>query len=146
MPEAVAFIDVWLTLDGRVEIHFVDDEPIGMRDVTVRGPAVCELTDHLRTDCPLWSTAEALQALTPAPDAHGSITAGYVAALSATPDEADEVAQAPLPMADHPDPALRRAFVVATAHFSHPKARNVLEDSKGQSGGAGRPARIHRAG
>ncbi|MGW7681361.1 hypothetical protein ACWGID_11505 [Kribbella sp. NPDC054772] len=120
MPEAGAFVDVWVTLDGRAEIHLVDDEPIGVRYVTVRGPGSSEVSDQVRSDCALWTTTEALQALTAASDSPGTITAGYVAALSATPDEADAVAQALLPLAEHPDPAVRRAFVVAAAYFSHP--------------------------
>jgi hypothetical protein len=120
MPEAGAFVDVWVTLDGRAEIHQVDDEPIGIRYVTLRGPGADEVSDHVRSDCDLWSTAEALQALADAPDPDATITAGYVAALSATPDEADAVAQALLPLAEHPDPAVRRALVMATAYFNHP--------------------------
>lgn len=119
LPEAGAFVDGWLTLDGETEIHQVDDVPIGMRYLTVRGSST-EVAQHIRQDCDLWSTAEALAALSTASTRDDLLPAVYAAALSATEQDAQEVADAFRTVANHADADVRQSVVIAAGYFSHP--------------------------
>lgn len=128
LPEGGAFVDGWLTLDGETEIHQVDDVPIGMRYLTVRGSGSTEVTQHIRKDCDLWSTTEALAELSTASTREALLPAIYAAALSATDQDAQEAADAFRTAANHPDAEVRQSVVIATGYFSHPPLIDLVRE------------------
>ncbi|MEI8406877.1 MULTISPECIES: HEAT repeat domain-containing protein [unclassified Kribbella] len=128
LPEGGAFVDGWLTLDGETEIHQVDDVPIGMRYLTVRGPGSTEVAHHIRKDCNLWSTTEALAELSTATTRDDLLPAIYAAALSATDQDAQVVADAFRTVANHPDAEVRQSVLIATAYFPHPALIDLVRE------------------
>ncbi|GAB2842248.1 HEAT repeat domain-containing protein [Lentzea nigeriaca] len=119
-PEAGAFVDIFVTLDRKTEIHQVDDRPIGTRYLTVRGPGSAEVTAHVRHDCELWSTPEALRELDRASTTNDKLICVYAAALSAADEDGDQLAQAFRRVAGDPDAGVRQSVVIATGYFPHP--------------------------
>jgi hypothetical protein len=57
IPEGGAYVDTWVTPDGKTEIPQVDDQPIGTRYFTLRGPGTAEVARHIRqtatSGCPM---------------------------------------------------------------------------------------------
>ena len=128
LPEASAFVDGWLTLDGETEIHQVDDAPIGMRYLTVRGSGSTEVAQHIRQDCDLWSTAEALAALSTASTRDDLLPAVYAAALSATEQDGEDVVRTFRTVANHSDADVRQSVVIAAGYFPHPALVELVHE------------------
>ncbi|MFJ8635791.1 HEAT repeat domain-containing protein [Streptomyces sp. NPDC093568] len=120
IPEGGAYVDTWVTLDRKTEIHQVDDQPIGTRYFTLRGPSSAEVARHIRQDCDIWSTDEALEALRRADARDEKLRLVYAAALSAGEQEAEHVVEAFRNLVGDPDAGVRQAVVIATGYFPQP--------------------------
>lgn len=120
IPEGGAYIDTWVTLDGKTEIHQVDDQPIGTRYFTLRGPGSAEVAGHIRQDCDVWSTDEALEALGRADTRDEKLRLIYAAALSAVEQDAQQVVDEFRNVVRDPDAGVRQAVVIATGYFPQP--------------------------
>jgi hypothetical protein len=118
--EAGAYIDRWVTLDRKTEIHQVDDRPIGARYFTLRGPGSAEVARHIREDCELWSTPEALGALDGASTRDEKLVLVYAAALAATDQDGEQVTQAFQDVARDADAGVRQSVIIATGYFPYP--------------------------
>ncbi|MER6145732.1 HEAT repeat domain-containing protein [Streptomyces sparsogenes] len=121
IPEGGAYVDTWVTLDRKTEIHQVDDQPIGTRYFTLRGPGTAEVARHIRQDCDLWLIDEALDALRTADTRDEKLRLVYAAALSASEQDAEErvVPEFRNVMRD-PDAGVRQSVVIATGYLPHP--------------------------
>lgn len=119
-PESGAFIDSWVMLDRKTEIHQVDDRPVATRYFTLRGPGSAEVARHIREDCELWSVPEALNALNGASNRDAELTLVYAVALAATARDGEQVTQAFQNIARDPDPAVRQSVIIATGYFPYP--------------------------
>lgn len=120
IPEGEAHVDTWVTLDRRTEIHQVDDQPIGTRYFTVRGPGSAEVAQHIRQDCDIWSTDEALNALRGADARDERLRLVYAVALSATEQDAERVAREFRSVVRDPDAGVRQAVVIAAGYSPQP--------------------------
>lgn len=116
--EAGAFVDVWITYDKRTEIHYVDDQPIGMRYVIARGDGSAEVVEQLRRKCDLWSLPEAVAALRAASERREKLIALYAAALVAPPAQDDSLVGDFREAMRDPDLGVRQAVIIATGYVS----------------------------
>jgi hypothetical protein len=126
--EAGAFVDIWITYDKRAEIHHVDDEPIGMRYLTVRGDGRDEVVRQIRENCDLWSHEEAREALRDATDRNQKLVALYAAALTAPAEQEDDFVDEVLVMARDEDPGVRQAVIIATGYLPWPGMVHIIEE------------------
>jgi hypothetical protein len=118
--EAGAFVDIWTTYDKRTEVHYVDDQPIGMRYLTLRGEGSGETAEQIREKCDLWALSEARQALRVATDRNDKLVALYAAALTA-PDAQDDSLVGDFRAVIHdPDAGVRQAVLIATGYLPWP--------------------------
>jgi hypothetical protein len=120
IPEGAAYVDTWVTLDRKTEIHQVDDQPIGTRYFTLRGPGSGEVAQHIRQDCDIWPTDAALDELRRAEARDDKLRLVYAAALSASEQEGERVVQEFRNVVRDPDAGVRQAVVIATGYFPHP--------------------------
>ncbi|MEU6657792.1 hypothetical protein [Streptomyces sp. NPDC046821] len=126
--EAGAYVDIWITYDKRTEIHHVDDEPIGMRYLTVRGEAGDEVARQIQENCDLWSYQEARRALRSAADRNEKLTAVYAAALTAPAEEDGGLVAAFREVAHDADPGVRQSVVIATGYLPWPGLVRIVDE------------------
>ncbi|WP_210586475.1 HEAT repeat domain-containing protein [Streptomyces sp. GESEQ-35] len=126
--EAGAFIDIWITYDKRAEIHHVDDEPIGMRYLTVRGEGRDEVARQIQEHCDLWSHEEARRDLREATDRNQRLVALYAAVLTAPGEQDDDFVDELRVVARDEDPGVRQAVIIATGYLPWPGLVNLVEE------------------
>ena len=127
-PEAGAYVDVWLTLDRKTEIHQVDDQPIGTRYFRLRGPGSEEVALHIQDDCELWSTPEALSKLRGASIRNEKLICIYAAALAANEEDGEQVTQEFRNVARDPDAGVRQSLIIATGYFPYSGLVELVRD------------------
>lgn len=128
IQDAGAVIDVWRTDDEAAEIRLVDDRPIGLRYLVLRGTDLDQLEEQIRSDLAIWTYTEAIAELSAAVDTREKISSALVVALTA-PAEQDETAVKLLSrLAEDSDPAVRRAFVELTGYRQWPGLVSLLKD------------------
>ncbi|PUB29997.1 hypothetical protein C8K30_102375 [Promicromonospora sp. AC04] len=127
--EAGAFVDIWITYDKRAEIHHVDDEPIGMRYLTVRGEGRDEVTQQIQEKCDLWSHEEARRGLKEAADRSQKLVALYAAALTAPGTQDDDFVGELRMAAMDEDPRVRQAVIIATGYLPWPGLTDLVGKS-----------------
>jgi hypothetical protein len=120
LPDGEAFVDIWKTLDGKTEIRQVDAQFIGTRYFTLRGFGSAEVARHLRQDCDLWTTGEALGELRKARSRNETLRLVYAAAVSAAEEDGAQVAQEFRAVVQNPDAGIRQSVIIATGFFPHP--------------------------
>jgi len=129
--EAGAYIDAWVTLDRKTEIHQVDDRPIGTRYFRLRGPSSGEVAQHIQDDCELWSTPEALSELYGASTRKEKLIRIYAAALAADEEDGEQVTQEFRRVARDPDAGVRQASIIATGCFPYSGLVELVRDLYG---------------
>ncbi|MGW8887829.1 HEAT repeat domain-containing protein [Streptomyces sp. NPDC055749] len=127
-PESGAFIDVWVTLDRKTEIHQVDDRPIGTRYFTLRGPGSGEVSQHIREDCELWSTQEALSELRGVSARSDKLVCVYAAALAAGEEDGEQVTQEFRNVTRDPDAGIRQSVILAAGYFPYPGLVDLVRE------------------
>ncbi|KAB1150552.1 HEAT repeat domain-containing protein [Streptomyces luteolifulvus] len=120
IQEAGAYVDSWVTLDRKTEIHLVDDRPIGTRYFTLHGPGSAEIARQIREDCDVWSAREALADLRGASTRDEKLRAVFAAAVSATEADADDLIREFGTAARDSDAGVRQSVIIATGYFPHP--------------------------
>ncbi|PUB19865.1 hypothetical protein C8K30_11934 [Promicromonospora sp. AC04] len=126
--EAGAYIDVWVTLDRKTEIHQVDDRPIGTRYLRVHGPGSNDVAQHIREDCELWSTPEALTELRGTSVGNEKLICIYAAALAADEADGEQVTQEFRNVAGDPDTGVRQSLIIATGYFPYAGLIELVTD------------------
>ncbi|MGI5453420.1 HEAT repeat domain-containing protein [Streptomyces sp. CA-249302] len=126
--EAGAFIDIWITYDKRAEVHHVDDEPIGMRYLTVRGEGRDEVVRQIQENCDLWGHGEARRELREATDRNQKLVALYAAVLTAPGEQEDDLVEELGVAARDEDPGVRQAVVIATGYLPWPGLVSLVEE------------------
>ncbi|MBB5122015.1 hypothetical protein AF335_08250 [Streptomyces eurocidicus] len=117
--EAGACVDIWRTDDGGTEIHRVEDRPIGLTYLTLRGSAVAVVERRIRESLSVWSRSDALAALCDAVGRDERLRSLYGLALVV--DELDgAVLEEFRTAASDPDPGIRQAVVVAAGYRPDP--------------------------
>ncbi|GAA3765219.1 hypothetical protein GCM10022225_59130 [Plantactinospora mayteni] len=125
--EAGALIDIWVTYDGRVEIHFVDDRPIGMRYITLRGEGGASVVAQLMERCDLWSFSEATDRLRIARSRVDKLVAIHAAALTAPKSQDDSLVNAYREFLEDPDAGVRQALTIAAGYVPWPGLLGLVE-------------------
>ncbi|NWF25889.1 HEAT repeat domain-containing protein [Streptomyces sp. PKU-EA00015] len=128
IPEAGAYVDVWVTLDRKTEIHQVDDQPIGTRYFTLRGSGAEEVAQEIHEDCELWSVQEALSGLHEADDRDEKLRCVYAAALAADEADAERITGEFRNVTRDPDAGVRQAVIIATGYFPHPGLVDLVRE------------------
>jgi hypothetical protein len=125
--EADVYVDVWSTDDGKNEIHYVEDRPIGLNYLTLRGENLEEVDEGIRGDFEILDFSEALQTLRGAVDRDSELRAFYAVALNATEDQRELVLQQFRAAARHSDVGMRQAAVMATGYLPWPDLVALVE-------------------
>ncbi|MEV6775291.1 HEAT repeat domain-containing protein [Streptomyces syringium] len=118
--EAGARIDIWRTDDGKTEIHRVEDRPIGLTYLTLRGAAVTMTEQQVRSVLRVWAQSDALVALHDADGRDERLRGLYALALTADDLRDGAVVNEFRAAASDPDPGIRQAVVVAAGYRPDP--------------------------
>ncbi|WP_370949871.1 hypothetical protein AB5J62_20320 [Amycolatopsis sp. cg5] len=125
--DAGASIDTWITDDTESEIHFVDDQPIGLAYLTLHGKATDTIEQQIRGSLEAWTLAEAMEALRDAHDSEDRTKSLFTVVLIAPADEDDAVTAQLAPLATDPDQAIRQSFIEATGYLPWPSLVALVE-------------------
>lgn len=115
--ETGAFVDIWVTYDKQAEIHHVDDQPIGMRYVTVWGEEAKGVAEQIRQNCDVWTWREAQLALRAATDRNDKLAALYAVALAAPEAQNSSLVDDFRAITEDPDTGVRQAVIIATGYL-----------------------------
>lgn len=125
--EAGSFVDIWTTYDKRAEVHYVDDQPIGMRYIIVRGEGRADVAAQIREKCDLWSFSEAVAALRIANNRQDRLISLYAAVLAASETQDDSLVGRCREVMRDPDVGVRQALIIATGYLPWPGLIAVVE-------------------
>lgn len=128
--EAGAFVDIWVTYDRQTEVHYVDDQPIGMRYVTVHGEDGEAVANQIRQSCDLWAWQEAQAALRVATGSNDRLVALYAAALAAPETQNGSLVEDFRAITGDPDAGVRQAVIIAAGYLPWPGLVELVEEMR----------------
>jgi hypothetical protein len=124
---AEVYVDIWATPDEEVEIHYVEDHPIGLHYFVLHGKNTESVKETLVTTWNFWSAAQALRAFRHATNHDDKLIGLYAVALTAPPEPASDVLEVLRLAASDPDPGVRQAVIVATGYLGWPELVELVE-------------------
>jgi hypothetical protein len=124
---------VWLTVDGRARVRYVEDAALDLRAIQVEGPRAPALGAALAAGLGLVDAAAALRRAREARRSHDAIRALHEIAAVAPAEEDSALVAAVDRLATHPDPEVRLAALLPIARhrlpgFVQPLARLLGDD------------------
>ncbi|MER6565673.1 HEAT repeat domain-containing protein [Streptomyces sp. NPDC001093] len=132
--EADVYVDIWRSDDESTEVHYVEDRPIGLAYMTLRGAAAQAYEQRIRESLACWSFDEVVDALTGAVDRDARLVAVYATVLTAAenPEEQrqreEAVAEQLRHVAADPDPGIRQSVVIATGYWPRPALVEIVRE------------------
>jgi hypothetical protein len=125
---ADTYVDVWFSSDRSTEIHYVENQFVGLEYITLRGEGTADVQQQIKSRCSIWTTRDALTAYRESEDRNEKLRAVYAAALSATTQDNPGLIHAFRVIAqEEADAGIRQALTVATGYLPLPELIEVVE-------------------